>query len=160
MRIRDRIWLAALILTALSCALSALAEPLAAPQAASGGNGTVLTAGAGICTADFVVTDSSGKPVYDAKINIQIRYRALGLHRLDGTVGTNSDGKAHIEGLPEQIKKTAEFKISHGNQSKTLPYDPQADCHAHTIPSFSTKNSRSLEASDALNALRRRFRPC
>jgi hypothetical protein len=84
---------------------------------------------AGPCTADFVVSDSSGKGVYDAKISIQIKYGFMGLHKLDLTVGTNFEGKARVEGLPEQIKGTAEFKVSHGDQSKTVSYDPQANCH-------------------------------
>jgi hypothetical protein len=86
---------------------------------------------AGSCSADFVVSDSSGKPVYDAKIRIQIRFRFMGLHKLDASVGTNIDGKARIEGLPDQIKGTAEFKVSRGDQSKSVPFDPVDDCHAH-----------------------------
>jgi len=89
----------------------------------------VVNGGAGPCTADFVVKDASGKGVYNAKIDIQVRYGFMGLHRLDATVQTNFEGKARIEGLPEQIKKTAEFNVSQGGQSKSLPYDPQADCH-------------------------------
>ena len=91
----------------------------------------VVNGGAGSCTADFVVTDSSGKGVYNAKITIQIRYGFMGLHRLDFMVGTNYEGKARFEGLPEQIKKTAEFTVSHGDQSKSLPYDPLKECHPH-----------------------------
>jgi hypothetical protein len=53
----------------------------------------------------------------------------MAFHRLDATVGTNYEGKARMEGLPERIKGTAEFKVSHGDQSKSLPYDPVADCH-------------------------------
>jgi len=89
----------------------------------------VLKGGAGSCTADFVVSDSSGKGVYDAKIAIQIKYGFMGLRKLDLTIGTNFEGKARVEGLPEQFKGSAEFKVSHGDQSKTVPYDPQANCH-------------------------------
>ena len=89
----------------------------------------VVKGGAGSCTADFVVRDSSGKGVYDAKIGIQIKYGFMGLHKLDLTVGTNFEGKARVEGLPEQIRGSAEFKVSHGDQSKVVPYDPQANCH-------------------------------
>jgi hypothetical protein len=76
-----------------------------------------------------VVNDSSGKGIYDAKIGIQIKYGFMGLHKLDLTVGTNYEGKARIEGLPEQIKGLAEFKVRHGEQSKTVSYDPLDNCH-------------------------------
>jgi hypothetical protein len=88
-----------------------------------------LKGGAGSCTADFVVSDSSGKGVYDAKISIQIKYGFMGLRKLDLTVGTNFEGKARVEGLPEQIKGSAEFKVSHADKSRIVPYDPQANCH-------------------------------
>ena len=45
------------------------------------------------------------------------------------TVGTNYEGKARIEGLPEQIKGPAEFKVRRGDLSKTVPFDPQDNCH-------------------------------
>jgi hypothetical protein len=79
---------------------------------------------------DFVVTDASGKGLFDAKIRIQIKYRFAGFHKLELEVGTNSEGKARVEGLPERIKKTAAFTIRYAEQSKTVPYDPTANCHA------------------------------
>ena len=88
----------------------------------------VLKADAGPCAADFVVRDSSGKGVYDAKVAIQIQYGFMGLRKLDLTVGTNWEGKARIEGLPEKIRKTAEFKITHRNLSRVSPYEPQDHC--------------------------------
>ena len=84
---------------------------------------------AGPCTADFVVSDSAGKGVYDAKIRIQIKYGFGGFHRLDAVVGTNFEGKARFEGLPERIKGIGEFTVNKGSQIKTVPYDPQTDCH-------------------------------
>jgi hypothetical protein len=121
-------WVVVLSLVAvLAFSLSGLATP----QTPGPADVPVVKGGAGMCTADFVVTDASGKEIYDAKIEIQIRYRFGGFHRLDAKVGTNSDGKARVEGLPEQIKNTAEFTVSHGDLTKTVPYDPQADCHAH-----------------------------
>jgi hypothetical protein len=102
----------------------------AAPQAPSSAEIPVVKGGAGSCAADFVVSDASGKGVYNAKIVIQLKYGFMGLHRLDATVSTNFDGKARIEGLPEQIKKTAEFTITLGGRSKTLSYDPIAECQS------------------------------
>jgi hypothetical protein len=126
MRSYYRIWLAGLLVASIS----------AFAQNSSGGTQTqgsadvpVLKGGAGSCTADFVVTDSSGKGVYDAKIAIQIKYGFMGLRKLDLTIGTNFEGKARVEGLPEQFKGSAEFKVSRGDKSKTVPYDPQANCH-------------------------------
>jgi hypothetical protein len=128
MRNSHRMWLTFLIFGSVSIFAR---SSFAMPQTAGSSDVPVVKGGAGSCAADFVVKDASGKGIYDAKIEIHIKYRAFGLHRLDATVGTNSDGKARIEGLPERIKKTAEFKVSHGGQSKTLPFDPESDCHPH-----------------------------
>jgi hypothetical protein len=126
MRNYHRIWLAGL----LFASISAFAQNSSGgPQAPGNADVPVLKGGAGSCTADFVVTDSSGKGVYDAKIAIQIKYGFMGLRKLDLTIGTNFEGKARVEGLPEQFKGSAEFKVSHGDRSKTVPYDPQANCH-------------------------------
>jgi hypothetical protein len=126
MRTYHRICLVSLLIASVS-AFAPSSFPR--PQAPSSADVPVLKGGAGSCTADFVVSDSSGKGVYDAKIAIQIKYGFMGLHKLDLTVGTNFEGKARVEGLPEQIKGSAEFKVSHGDQSKIVPYDPQANCH-------------------------------
>jgi hypothetical protein len=127
MRTYKRIWLVGLLVASISAFSS---NSFAGPQAPSSADVPVLKGGAGSCTADFVVSDSSGKGVYDAKISIQIKYGFMGLRKLDLTVGTNFEGKARVEGLPEQIKGSAEFKVSHGDKSKSVPYDPQANCHA------------------------------
>jgi hypothetical protein len=130
MRTSHRMWLAGWLAALLLVSISIFApSAFPGPQAPNSSNIALVNGGAGSCTADFVVTDLSGKGVYDAKIRIQIRYRFMGLHRLDASVATNFEGKARIEGLPEQIKGTTEFNISHGDQSKSLPYDPSTDCH-------------------------------
>jgi hypothetical protein len=110
--------------------LIAATSSFGAPQTAGAGEVPVVKADAGPCSADFVVSDAAGKGIYDAKVEIQIRYRFGGFHRIDAKVGTNVDGKARVEGLPEQIKNTAEFTVTHGELSKSVAYDPQADCHA------------------------------
>ena len=121
-----KIWLTGRLLISIS-AFSIMT--FARPQAPNSADIPVAKGEAGPCTADFVVSDPAGKGVYDAKIGIQIKYGFMGLHKLDLTVGTNFEGKARIEGLPEPIKGTAEFKVSHGDQNKTVPYDPQDNCH-------------------------------
>jgi len=121
-----RRWLAGVVIALIS-AFSI--TTFARQQAPNSADVPVAKGGAGACSADFVVSDPSGKGVYDAKIGIQIKYGFMGLHKLDLTVGTNFEGKARIEGLPEQIKGSAEFKVSHGDQSKSVPYDPTDNCH-------------------------------
>jgi len=85
----------------------------------------------GPCSADFTVLDSSGKPVYDAKIHVTILYGFMNKRKSDLEIGTNSDGKARIEGLPERLKKPPlEFRIRGGDLTKSVTQDPATDCHA------------------------------
>lgn len=90
----------------------------------------VVRADVGPCTADFAVTDNSNKPVYDAKIHVIVRYGFMGKRKQDLEIGTNSDGKARFEGLPQQVKKPMEFHVRSGQQIKTVTQDPAAECHA------------------------------
>jgi hypothetical protein len=76
------------------------------------------------------VTDSEKKPIYNARIEVEIRYGALGLHKVELQVGTNGDGKARVIGLPEKRKKPLQFLISSGQLSKVVPLDPTAKCNA------------------------------
>jgi hypothetical protein len=107
----------------------------------------VVKGGAGACSADFVVRDPSGKGIYDAKINIEIKHGFMGLRKLDLTVGTNWEGKARIEGMPERIKGTAEFKVSHGDQYRLVPYDPLANCHSRNEIVLGDKQGRARGSS-------------
>jgi len=48
----------------------------------------------------------------------------------DLEIGTNSDGKARMEGLPDKLKKPPmDFTISKGDASKSISNDPAANCH-------------------------------
>jgi hypothetical protein len=127
--VSQRMWWANLAATLVIVSILAPGY-LASPQSTNSVEIPIVKGGAGSCSADFMVSDASGKGIYNAKIEIHLKYGFMGLHRLDATVSTNYDGKARIEGLPEQIKKTAEFTVSHGNQSKSLPYDPIAECQS------------------------------
>jgi hypothetical protein len=91
----------------------------------------VVKADVGPCSADFTVTDSESKPVYDAKIQVRVRYGFMSKRKTDLEVGTNSNGKARIEGLPEKAKKPLEFRVRHGKSSKSVAQDPASDCHAN-----------------------------
>ncbi len=84
----------------------------------------------GSCSALFTVLDAAKKPVYDAKINVVIRYGFGGLHKVELQVGTDSDGKARVIGLPEKSKKPLEFHVRSGALSKTVMVDPTAKCES------------------------------
>jgi hypothetical protein len=85
----------------------------------------------GPCSANFTVTDSADKPLYDAKIHVTVLYGFMNKRKSDFEVGTNSDGKARIEGLPEKVKKLLEFKIRHGGHNKSVMHDPANECQAN-----------------------------
>ena len=91
----------------------------------------VIRGDLGPCSADFTVLDSANKPVYDAKVHVTILYGFMSKRKSDLEVGTNSDGKARIEGLPDKLKKPPlEFKIWGGDSQKSVTQDPATDCHA------------------------------
>ncbi len=85
----------------------------------------------GPCSVDFTVTDSASKPLYDAKIHVTMRYGFMNKRETDLEIGTNSDGRARVEGLPDKVKRPLEFQIRHEQRAKSLTYDPAADCHAN-----------------------------
>jgi len=90
----------------------------------------VVKAGLGPCAVDFTVEDGSHKPLYDAKIDVTIRYGFLSLRKTYLEVGTNGDGKARFEGLPSKVKKALEFRVRHGQLTKTITHDPADRCQA------------------------------
>ena len=93
----------------------------------------VIKGDVGTCTADFTVKDSENKPIYDAKIRVSIRYGFMGQKRTDLEIGTNSDGKARFEGLPDRQKKPKgafEYQIRSGDLTKTVVQDPLVQCDA------------------------------
>jgi hypothetical protein len=61
----------------------------------------------GDCSADFTVVDADGKPVYAAAIHVRVRYGLWNIKRADLEIGTNSDGRARIEGLPTKARLLA-----------------------------------------------------
>jgi len=90
----------------------------------------VVDGGIGPCRADFTVKDEAGKPIYDAKIKVTLRYGIFNKRKMDLEIGTNSDGKARIIGLPDSPKKPLEFQIKSGTVSKSVEDDPSANCMA------------------------------
>ena len=90
----------------------------------------LVDGGLGSCRADFTVKDGSDKPVYNAKIHVTIKYGFLSKRKTELEVGTNSDGKAGVTGLPNMPKKPLEFSIKSGTIEKTVTDDPSDTCNA------------------------------
>jgi hypothetical protein len=90
-----------------------------------------VNADLGPCTADFTVTDGARKPLYNAKVSATVKYGFLGLRKISLEVGTNSDGKARVEGLPSKVRKEPlGFVVSSGDRVKTVEHYPAVNCNA------------------------------
>jgi len=111
------------------CAISALIL-CGAPIIAQSPEVPVVDAAIGSCRADFTVKDGAGKPVYNAKITSTLKYGFWSKRKTALEVGTNSDGKARITGLPNLPKKPLEFSIKSGTVSTTVTDDPSTNCNA------------------------------
>lgn len=84
--------------------------------------------GVGACWVDFTVT-ADRKPVYNARVHVLVRYGLV--HKIDLEVGTNSDGKARVAGIPQKVKKPPlVFDIRKNQAVATVQHDPATDCHA------------------------------
>jgi len=95
----------------------------------------VLDGDAGPCSADFIITDAAGAPVYAAKIKVHIAYRFGSFHKLDLELSTNADGKARLAGLPNRVKRGLTFQASEGGRTGESFVDPSTTCNATlTIP--------------------------
>ena len=90
----------------------------------------VVDGALGSCRADFTVKDGSDKPIYNAKVHVLIKYGLFSKRKTELEVGTNSDGKATVTGLPNMPKKPLEFTIKSGTVSKNITDDPSDNCNA------------------------------
>ena len=90
----------------------------------------VIDGGAGTCSADFIVNDNAGAPVYAATIKVHIDYGFMYLRKLDLQVGTNVDGKARFTGLPDRTKRGLFFRASQGDREGSAFDDPSNTCKA------------------------------
>jgi hypothetical protein len=90
----------------------------------------VIDGGIGPCSADFVITDSAGAPVYAAKIAVHIAYGFMNVRKLDLQLSTNADGKARVTGLPDHIKHGIYFHASEGDRVGEAFDDPANTCKA------------------------------
>lgn len=89
----------------------------------------MLKANLGDCSADFVVRDADGQPVYNATIHVRVRYGFMSLKRSDLEIGTNADGKARIEGLPSKAKPLA-YDVGKGQAKAEVSQNVENMCHA------------------------------
>ncbi len=119
------------IVVACTFALALLAPVLYAQNDKPDPNAVpAIDAGIGDCAADFTVLDSSGSPVYDAKISVHIAYGTWSLHKMDLQVGTNAAGKARFTGLPNRTKRGLFFNASQGDRQGSAFDDLAKTCKA------------------------------
>jgi hypothetical protein len=104
-------------------------------QAAPVSPDTVATvdAGLGSCTADLIIHDEAGKPVYGANVRVHIAYGFAGLHKFDLQAGTNADGKARFIGLPEHPKQGLFFHATEGDRQGDAFDNPETKCKAEFV---------------------------
>ena|SRR5215471_8047662 len=83
----------------------------------------------GSCSADFTVKDEAGKPVYAALVHVVVRYGFAGVKHADLEVGTSSQGRARIEGLPNKAKPMT-YDIKKDDKKAEVMQDVATMCHA------------------------------
>jgi hypothetical protein len=120
--------LAALSQFAISQASPAPANPTPDPHSVP-----TLDGGLGPCTADFVITDASGTPVYNAKVKVHIAYGFMNVRKLDLEVDTNVDGKARFTGLPDRLKHGIYFRASEGDRTGEAFDNPSETCKQQLV---------------------------
>jgi len=120
---------AALAQTPTSQPATAPAAQASAPQPGTPPEIPALDAHLGACSADFTIKDADGKPLYLALVHVKVRYGALGVKRMDLEVGTNSEGKARIKGLPDKAKPMT-YDITKEDKKTTVDQDVEKTCNA------------------------------
>jgi len=83
----------------------------------------------GTCSADFAVKDAAGKPVYGAMVHVRVRYGFGGVKRADLEVGTSSEGKARVEGLPDKARPMT-YDIAKDDKKAEVTQDVSSTCRA------------------------------
>jgi hypothetical protein len=115
----------------LSASLATSAETQPSAQAQPSSDVPVTDGASGDCSIDFNVTDSEGKPVYAARIDVHLAYGFAGAHKLDMGVYTNAEGKARFTGIPLRVRKPPiEFRAKKDDLIGLATMDPLTDCHA------------------------------
>ena len=109
---------------------AALALVVLAQQPAKAPDVTLMQAAlGGSCSAEFTVKDAGGKPVYAAMVHVKVRYGFAGVKRADLEVGTSSEGKARLEGLPDKARPMT-YDISKDEKKIEVTQDVADMCHA------------------------------
>jgi hypothetical protein len=103
--------------------------PLHAAETSADQPVPVVNGEAGPCSVEFTVTDGAGRRVYDARIHVHIEYGLLGLRTLDLEIGTNANGMARFEGLPEDPDGVLFFRAKKGKLRGFAFYYPNEECH-------------------------------
>jgi hypothetical protein len=89
-----------------------------------------VDAGMGNCFADFLITDTNNKPVYNAKVSTRVTYGFMSSRKLDLEVSTNVDGRARFTGLPGNLKHGLFFQAAEGDRNGNAFDDPSTTCKA------------------------------
>ncbi len=106
------------LLLSASIGLRAKDNPAPDPHAVPVVDGSI-----GPCSVAFTVKDQSGSPVYNSRIRVHIAYGIF--HKMDLEVGTNMDGKARFNGLPNRVKRPPlEFWATKDDLEGSATYDP------------------------------------
>jgi hypothetical protein len=93
-----------------------------------------VDAEAGPCSVEFTAYDGSGHPVYGAQIQVHVDYGIFGLRQLDLQVGTDADGRARFEGLPDDTDGVLFFEANTDRLKGVAVYYPAFECRGrHTI---------------------------
>jgi hypothetical protein len=77
---------------------------------------------------EFTAKDSTGAPLYNAKVRVHIATGFLGVKKTDLEVGSNVDGKAKFTGLPDKTKFPLEFYAQQGELAGTFSWTPVKGC--------------------------------
>jgi hypothetical protein len=112
-------------------ALAIVAQAQQPSQAQKPDDIPVTDGTSGPCSIEFSVTDSDGKPVYAARIDVHMAYGAFGAHKLDMGVYTNAQGKARFTGIPARVRKPPlEFSAKKDDLVGAATMDPATECQA------------------------------
>lgn len=102
------------------CAVAQSPDPHSVPS---------IDAALGPCSADFLVNDADGHPVYLAKISTRVAYGFGSFHKLDLEISTNVDGKARFTGFPATLKHGLYFQATDSQNRTAVAFDdPEKTC--------------------------------
>jgi hypothetical protein len=119
----------AFLIPGVTLAIAAQTQPPTQPQKPD--DIPVTDGTSGPCSIEFSVTDSDGKPVYAARIDVHMAYGAFGAHKLDMGVYTNAQGKARFTGIPAKVRKPpVEFNAKKDDLVGVATMDPATECQA------------------------------